>query len=122
MKKIIIVALAFANIMYSQCDEGVEVDESTWIGKMVLQIDAFNGQGFEEQELWNLALEEYSKRYNGKAPDSIYYDRMFRLYGLEYQFKDSIVVIEVEKSIIEYKIKLYYEKKIQENAKRVQRD
>jgi len=25
---------------------------------------------------------------------------------LEYQFKDSIVVIEVEKSIIEYKLKL----------------
>jgi hypothetical protein len=106
MKKIIIVALAFANIMYSQCNEEVEVDESTWIGKMVLQIDAFNGQGFEEQELWNLALEEYSKRYNGKTPDSIYYDRMFHVYGLEYQFKDSIVVIEVEKSIIEYKIKL----------------
>jgi hypothetical protein len=106
MKKIIIVGLAFANVMYSQGDKSAEVNEPTWIAKMVLQIDAFNGQGLEEQAIWNLAIDEYSKRYNGKAPDSIYYDRMFRVYGLEYQFKDSIVVIEVEKSIIEYKLKL----------------
>ena len=46
MKKIIIVGLAFANVMYSQGDKSAEVNEPTWTAKMVLQIDAFNGQRF----------------------------------------------------------------------------
>ena len=101
MKKLIII-LVFCNIMYSQCDEGVEGN----IAEVVWQIDSYEGQGHEEQVIWGLAFNDYIDRYKGKAPDSIYYDRHNRVYGLEWRFKDSIIVIEVDKTIIEWKKEL----------------
>jgi len=98
-KTIYILTLALANTIYAQCDVGVDENAA----EVVWQIDAFEGQGHEEQILWSLAFNKYMKKYGGKQPDSIYYDRDNRVYGLEWRFKDSIVVIEIEKTIIEWK-------------------
>ena len=98
MKKIIIVTLIFANTIYGQCD--IKINEICT--EVVWEIDAYEGQGHEEQILWGLAFNKYIKQYDVKSPDSIYYDRHNRVYGLEWRFKDSIVVIEVNKAIIKY--------------------
>ena len=97
MKTIIyIFTVLLVNTIYGQCDIGTDVSTA----EVVWEVDAYEGQGHEEQILWGLAFNKYIKQYDVKSPDSIYYDRHNRVYGLEWRFKDSIVVIEVNKSII----------------------